>query len=241
MELLEKEHMATSISLLAMAALDTTLDTMLGMHAFLATSGYATLVRLAAGGLQTRLKFSLASLLTKCHLSELLERLSTATGVMGGAVNGHSEAPDLEEVAQCLEQVREVWEGLGSSLAHPPRHLPSLRHYAPATDPVPAAGYFTLAATGGLVEVLCLLLTHPTASDCEPLAAALHALLGAWLKSREGLLFLAGHPHTGALVAALLGAAGQGESCPRTRLPTQLLIFQEPRWARCWGRRWCTW
>ena len=91
MGLLSEKHMATSVSLLILRTLASTLDSAYGLQLFLASGGYNKLVALAeTAQLQTRTKFAISSLLSKCHLSELLTRLATATGVMGGAVNGHS-------------------------------------------------------------------------------------------------------------------------------------------------------
>ena len=217
--------MATSVSLLILSTLASTLDSAHGLQLFLTSGGYKRLVDLAqASELQTRTKFAISSLLAKCHLGELLTRLATATGVMGGAVNGnhHNSSEkagvDLESAAQCLHQVAAVFKSLETRMSHPPRHLPSRRPFNLSTTDFgnPAASYFSLVKSTGLLEVLGLLLSHPTASDCEPLAAAIQHLLSTWLRSEQGLLFLAASPHTSAIVRALMAeTVEEGECLPR--------------------------
>ena len=147
LSLLAQEHMATSIKLLILRTLDSTLDCGPGMAAFLASHSYGRLVQLASSGLQSRTKFSLTSLLTKCHLSELLGEVASAAARMGGSSNGHSEQEEvlgLEELALGLEQARSLYREV-ESLAQPARHLPSLSHThlsASLQSAEPATGYF---------------------------------------------------------------------------------------------------
>ena len=155
-----QEHMATSIKLLILRTLDSTLDCGPGMAAFLASHSYSRLVQLASSGLQSRTKFSLTSLLTKCHLSELLGQVAAAAARMGGSSNGHSEQEvvlGLEEVALGLQQARGLYRDLECSLAQPPRHLPSLSHTdlsASLQLGEPATGYFCQVSHHSLVKPL---------------------------------------------------------------------------------------
>ena len=219
MGLLGEKHMATSVSLLILRTLASTLDSAYGLQLFLASGGYNKLVALAeTAQLQTRTKFAISSLLSKCHLGELLTRLATATGVMGGAVNGHSSegGVDLESAAQCLHQVAAMYKTLETTMSHPPRHLPSSRPFNLSSTEFcnPEASYFSVIKSGGLLEVLGLLLSHPTASDCEPVAAAVQDLISTWLRSEHGLLFLAASPRISAIVRALLAeTVEEGEYC----------------------------
>ena len=157
----------------------------------------------------------LTSLLSKCHLSSLLGQLSTATGRISGAVNGLSEEEglDLEQLAMCLAHIRTLWQEVEGSLGHPARHLPCSGASLGGVPQLgaPEHGYFCLVKSSGLLEVLGLLLCHPTASDCEPLASSLQSLLRSWLHSEQGLLFLASSEATGGLVRALAGGRGGQE------------------------------
>jgi hypothetical protein len=250
LSLLTRDHMATSIKLLILRTLDCTLDCAKGIASFLDCDGYSQLVALAGSGLQSRTKFGLASLLTKCHLSELLGLLEAAASrlgdVMNGgttelvAVNGHSGLMDTEEVAQCLDQVRTIYLDLEHCLSHPARHLPSLSHsdLSDTDFGSPASGYFLLARSHGLLETVALLLAHPATSG--PVAGAARRLVAAWLGSQPGLLFLAASPAAGGLVTALLHQQGpEGESV-NIMTQVQFLMLQVRPPAACWARSWCT-
>jgi len=199
LNLYTKEHMAMSIKLLILRTLDCTFNTMNGIKLFSDRGLYSKLLELSKGRQSTRTQFSFSSILTKLHLSEMLEQLVTVTS---------DTSDNSEVVSDILEQLTQIFKDLNLRMSQPARFLPSQSHFDLAGKQFgsPQAGYFCLMSAYSVVELLAFLLTSPTTSDKEEVTSAVHSLVGAWLEDAGGLLYLANRTQqTNILARALLG------------------------------------
>jgi len=204
LSLYTKEHMAMSIKLLILRTLDCTLNSLIGINFFSKSGLYSKLLELSTASQSTRTQFSFSSILTKLHLSELLERLVTVTSDTASDASDESS----EVISDILEQLRQIYQDLSLRMSQPARFLPSQSHFDLAGKQFgsPQTGYFCLISAYGVVELLVFLLTSPTTSDKEELSSAVQSLVGAWLEDQSGLLYLANRTRqTNSLARALLG------------------------------------
>eukprot|EP00092_Neocalanus_flemingeri_P000796 GFUD01000847.1.p1 GENE.GFUD01000847.1~~GFUD01000847.1.p1 ORF type:complete len:1287 (-),score=290.34 GFUD01000847.1:2353-6213(-) len=208
LSLYTKEHMAMSIKLLILRTLDCTLNTMAGIKLFSKRGLYSKLLELSTASQSTRTQFSFSSIMTKLHLSELLERLVKVTS--DTASDSSDESSDV--ISDILEQMRQIYQDLNLRMSQPARFLPSQSHFDLAGKQFgsPQTGYFCLMSAYGVLESLVFLLTSPTTSDKEEVCSAVHSLVGAWLDDQSGLLYLANRTQqTNILASALLGDRGE--------------------------------
>ena len=200
LDLFTKEHMAMSIKLLILKTLDSTLNSVDGIQLFREKGLYFQLLELSAGSLSTRTQFSFSSILTKLHLSELLEQLVTVTSDI---CENSSEV-----IRDILEQIIQIYRDINLRMSQPARFLPSQSHFDLAGKQFgsPQSGYFFLISAYGVLELLAFLITSPTTSDKEELTSSVHSVIETWLEDEGGLLYLANKTQqTNILVRALLG------------------------------------
>ena len=143
----------------------------------------------------------MSSILTKLHLSEQLEQLSSVISCQ-----------EMEESSQVLsdllDSLKELYADLTLRMSQPARFLPSQLHFDLSQKEfgAPKSGYFSLISAYGLLEQMTYLLTNPATSDQEELMVSVQELLAIWMKDEEGLLFLTNNPeHTNIIVRALMG------------------------------------
>jgi len=208
MNLYSKEHMAMSIKLLILRTLDYTLNSMSGIHLFSTSGLYSKVLELSNATQSTRTQFSFSSILTKLHLSELFERLVTVTSETASDISEIGS----EVISDILEQLRQIYHDLNLRMSQPARFLPSKSHFDLAGKQFgsPQTGYFCLVSSYGLVEALVVLLTSPATSDKEELMRGVQGLIGTWLETQSGLLYLANRAkETNILARALFGYRGE--------------------------------
>ena len=199
--LYSRDHMAMSVRLLILRALDVSLNTLEGIQQFSQQNLYNKLLDVSNTSQSSRTQFSLSSILTKLHLSEQLEQLSSVISCQ-----------EMEESSQVLsdllDSLKELYADLTLRMSQPARFLPSQLHFDLSQKEfgAPKSGYFSLISAYGLLEQITYLLTNPATSDQEELMVSVQELLAIWMKDEEGLLFLTNNPeHTNIIVRTLMG------------------------------------
>ena len=201
LSLYSRDHMAMSLKLLILKALDMSLNTLDGIQQFSHQNLYSKLLEVSSSGQSSRTQFSLSSILTKLHLSQQLELFS---GVMSHEIS-HTEAHNL---ADFLLNLKDLYCDVTLRMSHPARFLPSKLHFDLSEKEFgcPKSSYFSLMSAYGLLDLLTCLLTSPTTSEQEELMVSVQELLNIWMKDEEGLLFLVNNPqHTNVIVRTLIG------------------------------------
>ena len=201
LSLYSRDHMAMSLKLLILKALDMSLNTLDGIQQFSHQNLYSKLLEVSSSGQSSRTQFSLSSILTKLHLSQQLEHFS---GVMSREIS-HTEAQIL---ADFLLNLKDLYGDVTLRMSHPARFLPSKLHFDLSEKEFgsPKTSYFSLMSAYGLLDLLTCLLTSPTTSEQEELMVSVQEVLSIWMKDEEGLLFLVNNPqNTNVIVRTLLG------------------------------------
>ena len=201
LSLYSRDHMAMSLKLLILKALDVSLNTLEGIHHFTQQNLYNKLLEVSISSQSSRTQFSLSSILTKLHLSEQLEHLSSVISCEETEVSSPA-------VSDILDNLRELYADLTLRMSHPARFLPSQLHFDLSEKEFgcPKSSYFSLVSAYGLLELLTCLLTNPVTSEQEDLMVRVQELLTIWMKDEEGLLFLANNPeNTNVIVRTLIG------------------------------------
>ena len=201
LSLYSRDHMAMSLKLLILKALDMSLNTLDGIQQFSHQNLYSKLLEVSSSGQSSRTQFSLSSILTKLHLSQQLEHFSC---VMSQEIS-QAEAHNL---ADFLLNLKDLYGDVTLRMSHPARLLPSKLHFDLSEKEFgcPKTSYFSLMSAYGLLDLLTCLLTSPTTSEQEELMVSVQELLNIWMKDEEGLLFLVNNPqHTNVIVRTLIG------------------------------------
>ena len=209
LSLYTRDHMAMSLKLLILKALDTSLNTLAGIEHFTNKNLFGKLLQLSGENQSSRTQFSFSSILTKLDLNDQLYHLNTVI----------SQTDHLEEnsdaICELFENLRTVFLDINLGMSQPARFLPSQLHYDTSLTDFgsPKACYFSLMSQHGVLEVIACLLLRPDTSDLEPIVTSLHRLLSSWMVDEVGLMYLASQSEqTSAIVRTLMGARGETET-----------------------------
>ena len=201
LSLYSRDHMAMSLKLLILKALDMSLNTLDGIQQFSHQNLYSKLLEVSSSGQSSRTQFSLSSILTKLHLSQQLEHFSCV-------MTQELSVTEVHLLADFLLNLRDLYCDVTLRMSHPARFLPSKLHFDLSEKEFgcPKSSYFSLLSAYGLLDLLTCVLTSPATSEQEELMVSLQELLNVWMKDEEGLLFLVNNPqHTNVIVRTLIG------------------------------------
>ena len=209
LSLYTREHMAMSLKLLILRALDTSLSSVAGIEKFINKNLFGKLLQLSGENQSSRTQFSFSSILTKLDLNDQLYHLNSVI----------NQTDHLEEnsdaICELFENLRTVFLDINLRMSQPARFLPSQLHYDTSlTDfGLPQSCYFSLVSQHGILEVITCLLACPDTSDLEPVVTSLHRLLSSWMVDEAGLMYLASQgEQTSAIVRTLMGTRGETET-----------------------------
>ena len=202
LSLYTREHMAISLKLLILKALDTSLNSVIGIEHFAKKNLFGKLLQLSGENHSSRTQFSFSSILTKLDLNDQLNYLNTVISQAD-----HFEQ-NSEVICEIIENLRTLFLDINLRMTHPARFLPSQLHYDTSLTEFgsPKTSYFTLMSRHGVLEVVTTLLACPDTSDLEPVVTSLHRLLSSWMMDEAGLLYLANQAEqTSSIVRTLMG------------------------------------
>ncbi|XP_063240539.1 protein virilizer isoform X2 [Bacillus rossius redtenbacheri] len=220
LDVFRREHMALSIKLMILRALDATLCCRFAMERFLQTDGYRTLLSLLEGKELARIKFAITCLLRKLHTWEVLEHFKNSTRRLVESVSLTSDdkvstpAPlcsaesleqDLEIITVCLEEVIRTFRE-APLISQPRRFLPVRSQFEVASSVQNAySSLYMFFSCHQLLESCLGLATCPLSASCSIVICLVQEMLEVLADSQEGLVFLmARRTVTGALLRVLL-------------------------------------
>ena len=209
LSLYTRDHMAMSLKLLILRALDTSLSSVAGIEQFINKNLFGKLLQLSGENQSSRTQFSFSSILTKLDLNDQLYHLNSVI----------SQTDHLDEnsdaICDLFENLRTVFLDINLRMSQPARFLPSQLHYDTSLTEFgsPKTCYFSLVSQHGILEVITCLLACPDTSDLEPVVTSLHRLLSSWMVDEAGLMYLASQSEqTSAVVRTLMGTRGETET-----------------------------
>uniref|UniRef100_A0A8C4R6Q8 Vir like m6A methyltransferase associated n=1 Tax=Eptatretus burgeri TaxID=7764 RepID=A0A8C4R6Q8_EPTBU len=231
--LLFDDHMASSLKLLALRALDTLLESAEGMRAFFEIhgafgSGYSNLLEFVLAGQTVRVATATVALLRKCHFFELTAEVCRSSKEFAVARHRDEEERVVEEddddigdvyvswrephgfkldrLGAVLEEMLIMLEGVQYLLVQPPsKAFPTpLRVTGTAERDNPWPILYRYLHEHHFVQSLAFLLASTVASAHPGVAHSARGLL-SWLGgTQNGLLFLASQPHATSLILRTL-------------------------------------
>uniref|UniRef100_UPI00358F68B1 protein virilizer homolog isoform X3 n=1 Tax=Myxine glutinosa TaxID=7769 RepID=UPI00358F68B1 len=231
--LLFDEHMASSLKLLALRALDTLLESAEGMRDFFEIhgafgSGYSNLLEFLLAGQTVRVATATVALLRKCHFFELAAEVGRSSkefarhreeeervveddddiGMQGDVYVSWREPHGfkLDRLGAVLEEMLIMLEGVQHLLVQPPsKAFPTpLRVTGTAERDNPWPTLYRYLHEHHFVQSLAFFLASTLASAHPGVAHSARGLL-SWLGgTQNGLLFLASQPHATSLILRTL-------------------------------------
>lgn len=195
LNLYEKEHLAFSIRLAILKALDASLSFCNSVKYFVnadeGLSGYCRLVRVFSSTSTIRVRYALANLLRKVHLYEMLENLYAMLA------QSNTVTDDADTVAMYLEEVVRYLREASSLISQPVRFLPISSRFEFAH--CSAEPYFTVYSYLDHFQFLELLLTTMTTPQfiTHPgVVCCVLEILAEFADTENGLIFLSSQSST---------------------------------------------
>ncbi|XP_066999085.2 protein virilizer isoform X2 [Anabrus simplex] len=219
------DHMAVSLKLMILRALDASLCCQEAVEHFLGRrrsdksdgkNGYLTLLKMIQADQLARVKFAVSSLLRKIHAYEVLEKLnetvkqvidSSSSTVVDEQRSGELTISDedLEVIVLCLEEVQNIYRGAPLTLCQPKQFLPVRSQFEIniyREDPYPPL--YTFFQCQRLLESCLVLLACPTTAGYTSITVPVQEILTMLLDSQRGMQFLASNVNTTSTILRVL-------------------------------------
>ncbi|XP_014279461.1 protein virilizer isoform X2 [Halyomorpha halys] len=217
LDLHQEEHMALSIKLMILKALDATLRFDSSIEQFIQIgkaecfSGYQRLVKLLEGKNHARVKYSICSIICKLHLYEQLIKLHSSVSDIN-KVNVDNEEI-FEIISSILDNILQVFVDAPRMISQPKRFLPvSAQFEINNSFPDPYKAIYTYFRFSNILDDFISLLSHPTASCLPSILAPVNGIISELLESCDGLKFLLSTSNVNKLIRLLLGSPSSSEN-----------------------------
>ncbi|CAH1398905.1 unnamed protein product [Nezara viridula] len=217
LDLHQEEHMALSIKLMILKALDATLRFDSSIEQFIHVgkaeyvSGYQRLIKLLEEKNHARVKYSICSIICKLHLYEQLIKLHSSV------TNINRENAENEEIyeiiSNILDNILQVFVDAPRMISQPKRFLPVSAQFEISNSfPDPYKAIYTYFRFSNILDDFISLLSHPTASCLPSILAPVNGIISELLESCDGLKFLLSTSNVNKLIRLLLGSPSSSEN-----------------------------